>query len=94
MANANHLGYNVCKKIKGGISMSIPNDELENLVEKLNDKNKQVAKSFLSWLLEEQLDHEDDELTPQDIEAIKQARKDSEAGNMYSLEEVKRELEI
>lgn len=32
--------------------MSVPNDELENILGNLNDKNKVVAKSFLSWLLE------------------------------------------
>lgn len=60
----------------------------------LNDKNKVVAKSFLSWLLEKQLDEEDDCLTPEDIQAIEQGRLEFQNGQTKSLEDLKRELEI
>ncbi|WP_028540216.1 hypothetical protein [Paenibacillus sp. J14] len=73
--------------------MSVPNDELEQLLAHLNDKNKVVAKSFLSWLLEKQIDEEDDHLTSDDILAIEQGKLDYLNGNTKSLEDLKRELE-
>lgn len=57
--------------------MSIPNDELQKILNHLNDKNKVVAKSFLSWLLENQLDDESDYLTDQDIQAIENGKKEN-----------------
>ncbi|MBP1905708.1 hypothetical protein J2Z32_002356 [Paenibacillus turicensis] len=57
--------------------MSIPNDELQKILNHLNDKNKVVAKSFLSWLLENQLDDESDYLTDQDIQAIEKGKEEN-----------------
>ncbi|GIQ71560.1 hypothetical protein DUZ99_19400 [Xylanibacillus composti] len=74
--------------------MSVPKDELEKIINRLNDNNKVVAKSFLSWLLEKQMDSEDDQLTPDDINALEQARKEFQAGETTSLEDLKRELEL
>lgn len=74
--------------------MSVPNDELEKLLKNLNDKNKIVAKSFLTWLLEKQLDNEDDILSFDDIKAIEQARMELENGETTSLEDLKSEFEI
>lgn len=74
--------------------MSIPNDELQKILNHLNDKNKIVAKSFLSWLLENQLDDENDYLTDQDIQAIKNGKKDFDDGNTITMEDLKRELGI
>ncbi|QJD83278.1 hypothetical protein [Cohnella herbarum] len=74
--------------------MSVPNDELEQILDHLNDKNKVVAKSFLSWLLEKQIDEEDDYLTPEDIQAIEQGQLDLQSGRTKSLEDLQRELEI
>ncbi len=74
--------------------MSIPNDELEKLVKNLNEKNKVVAKSFLTWLLEKQLDNEDDVLSFDDIKEIEIARRELENGETTSLEDLKREFEI
>lgn len=74
--------------------MSVPNDELEQILDHLNDKNKVVAKSFLSWLLEKQMDEEDDYLTPDDIEAIEKGRLEFQSGQTNSMEDLKRELEI
>ncbi|MBP1155070.1 MULTISPECIES: hypothetical protein [unclassified Paenibacillus] len=73
--------------------MSVPNDELEKLIKNLNDKNKVVAKSFLSWLLENQL-KDDDVLSEDDILSIKQARYELVNGETTSLEDLKRELEL
>jgi ferritin len=69
--------------------MSVPNDELEEMVKHLNSKNKVVAKSFLSWLLEKQIEENDDILTPDEIKAIDQAREEYQAGEYYTLEEMK-----
>jgi hypothetical protein len=74
--------------------MSVPNEELEQLVRHLNDKNKLVAKSFLSWLLEKQLDDENDTLTPEDIKAIEQGRQELKNGETISLEDLRRELKL
>jgi regulatory protein YycI of two-component signal transduction system YycFG len=74
--------------------MSIPNDELEQLVKQLNGKNKVVAISFLSWLLEKQADEEDVILTAEDIEAIEQTRQELRDGQTISLEDLKRELQL
>lgn len=74
--------------------MSIPNEELVKIIRKLNDDNKIVAKSFLSWLLEKQLNDGDNYLSSDDIQALIQARKELEAGETTSLEELRRELEI
>ncbi len=74
--------------------MSVPKDELEKIINSLNDNNKVVAKSFLSWLLEKQMDSEDDQLTPDDINALEQARREFQAGETTSLEDLKRELEL
>jgi|GEM_PF-3236530 len=74
--------------------MSIPNDELDKLVKNLNEKNKVVAKSFLTWLLEKQLDNEDDVLSFDDITEIQIARRELENGKSTSLEDLKREFEI
>lgn len=74
--------------------MSVPKEELEKLLNHLNDKNKQVAKSFLSWLIEQQMDEEDDELNTDDLKAIEKARKELANGEAYSLEDIKREFEI
>lgn len=74
--------------------MSMPNDELEQLMQQLNGKNKVVAESFLTWLLEKQLDEEDDTLTFEDIEAIERARLEYKKGETVSLEDVKRELQL
>lgn len=73
--------------------MSVPDKELEQLVQNLNEQNKTVAKNFLMWLLDSQM-NEDDTLTPSDIQAIDQARKDLENGETTSLEELKRELDL
>lgn len=73
--------------------MSVPKDELEKIINSLNDNNKVVAKSFLSWLLEKQMDNEDDQLTPDDIIALEQARREFQAGETTSLEDLKGELE-
>lgn len=70
--------------------MSIPNDELEKILNHLNDKNKVVAKSFLSWLLESQLDDESDYLTDQDIQAIEKGKKDFENGKTITMEDLRR----
>jgi len=72
--------------------MSVPKDELEKIINSLNESNKIVAKSFLSWLLEKQMDSEDDHLTPDDINALEQARREFHAGETTSLEDMKREL--
>ncbi len=74
--------------------MSIPDKELEQLVKQLNRKNKVVAKSFLSWLLEKQVDEDDNTLSAEEIEAIKQAREDYKNGETISLEELKSELRL
>lgn len=74
--------------------MSVPKDEIEKIINSLNDNNKIVAKSFLSWLLEKQMDSEDDNLTPDDINALEQARREFQAGETTSLEDLKRELEL
>lgn len=74
--------------------MSVSIEELEHLLRHLNDKNKLVAKSFLSWLVEKQFDDEDDMLTPDDIKAIEQARKELNNGETKSLEDLKRELQL
>ena len=74
--------------------MSMPNDELEQIVKQLNSTNKVVAKSFLSWLLESQIDEEDDILTTRDIEAIEQTRQELRDGQTISLEDLKRELQL
>jgi predicted transcriptional regulator len=72
--------------------MSIPNDELQKILNHLNDKNKIVAKSFLSWLLENQLDDESDDLTDQDIQAIEKGKKDFESGKTITMEDLKHKL--
>lgn len=74
--------------------MSVPNNELEQILKNLNDKNKEIAKSFLTWLLESQLNNDDETLTPSDIEAIKEAKKDYKAGETTSLEDLKREFDV
>lgn len=74
--------------------MSVPNDEFENILDHLNDKNKVVAKSFLSWLLEKQMDEDDEYLTATDLEAIEQGRSELRNGQTKSLEDLKRELEL
>ena len=74
--------------------MSMPNDELERLMQQLNGKNKVVAESFLAWLLEKQMDEEDDILNAEDISAIEQARLEYKKGETVSLEDVKRELRL
>jgi len=74
--------------------MSVPNDEIKQILDHLNDKNKVVAKSFLSWLLDKQLDEDDDYLTPEDIIAIEQGRIEYQNGQTKSLEDLKRELDI
>lgn len=74
--------------------MSVPNDELEHILDHLNDKNKIVAKSFLSWLLEKQLDEEDDYLTASDLKAIEKGQLEFQSGQTKSLRDLKRELEI
>jgi hypothetical protein len=72
----------------------MPNDELVKLMKQLNGQNKVVAESFLTWLLEKQLDEEDDTLTSEDIEAIGRARLEYKNGETMSLEDVKRELQL
>ncbi|HHY67512.1 hypothetical protein [Kyrpidia sp.] len=72
--------------------MSALEQELEQLIKHLNDKNKLVAKSFLSWLLENQLDEEDDLLTPEDIRAIEQGRQELMKREAIPLEDLKRDL--
>ena len=47
--------------------MSMPNDELDKIIKSLSDDNKVVAKSFLSWLLEKQVNDDDDYLSSDDI---------------------------
>jgi len=74
--------------------MSMPNDELEQIVKQLNGNNKVVARSFLSWLLESQIDDEDDNLTSSDIKAIEQTRQELRDGQTISLEDLKRELQL
>ena len=74
--------------------MSVPNDELEYILGHLNEKNKVAAKSFLWWLLEKQLDEEDDSLTPKVLQAIEQGRIEFQNGQTRSLEDLRRELEI
>ncbi len=74
--------------------MGVPNEELEQLIKKLNDKNKETAKSFLMWLLESQLSDDEDTLTPSDIQAIERARKDLKNGETTSLENLKREFDL
>jgi len=74
--------------------MSIPNGELEKILSHLNDENKIVAKSFLSWLLENQKEEEDDYLTAADIEAVKQGQKDYRSGNTKTMEDLRSELGI
>ncbi|CAM3906949.1 hypothetical protein COLU111180_13685 [Cohnella lubricantis] len=74
--------------------MSVPNDEIEQILDHLNDKNKVVAKSFLSWLLEKQIDEDDDYLTAEDIQAIEEAQLDFQSGNTKSLEDLRREVDI
>ncbi|MFU1795391.1 hypothetical protein ACM1RC_16105 [Paenibacillus azoreducens] len=74
--------------------MSVPNEELERILENLNDKNKVVARSFLSWLLEKQMDEEEEYLTVSDLEAIEKGRIEYQNGQTKSLEELRRELDI
>jgi hypothetical protein len=91
------IGYNVrlrYNQSKGGKHMSIPNDELDKIIKKLNDDNKVVAKSFLSWLLEKQINDDDEYLSSDDIQALIRARKELEAGETTSMEDLKRELEL
>lgn len=52
------------------------------------------ASSFLSWLIEQQIEEEDEELTHDDIKAIEKARKELMDGETFSLEDIKREFEI
>jgi len=94
MEHPNLLAYNMDEKVKGVQFMSVPKDDLEQLLDNLNDKNKVVAKSFLSWLLDNQLDEDDEYLTPADIEAIEKGRIEFQKGQTKSLEDMKRELEI
>jgi len=74
--------------------MSVPNDELKQILDHLNDKNKVVAKSFLTWLLDKQYDEDDDYLTAEEIIAIEQGRMEYQNGKTKSLEDLKRELDI
>lgn len=74
--------------------MSVPNNEFEQIIDHLNDKNKVVAKSFLSWLLDKQLDEEDEYLTASDLEAIEKGRLEFQSGQTKSLGDLKREIEI
>ena len=74
--------------------MSIPNDELDKIIRRLNDDNKIVAKSFLTWLLEKQADNDDDYLSSADIQALIQARREFDAGETTSMEDLKRELDL
>lgn len=74
--------------------MSVPNDELEKILNNLNDKNKIVAKSFLTWLLEKQIDDDDNYLTADDIQAIEQGQNDYVNGKTKSMEDLRRELGI
>jgi len=74
--------------------MSVPNDELKQILDHLNDKNKVVAKSFLTWLLDKQLDEDDDYLTSEDIIAIEQGRMEYQNNQMKSLKDLKRELDL
>lgn len=74
--------------------MSVPNDELETIINNLNADNKIVAQSFLSWLLEKQLNDDEDYLSSDDINSLIQARKEFDAEETTSLEELKRELEL
>ncbi|MBA9088835.1 hypothetical protein FHR92_005380 [Fontibacillus solani] len=74
--------------------MSVPSNEFEKIIDHLNDKNKVVAKSFLSWLLDKQLDEDDEYLTASDLEAIEKGRLEFHNGQTKSLEDLKRELEI
>lgn len=69
-------------------------DELEEILDHLNDKNKVVAKSFLSWLLDKQMDEDDEYLTSSDMEALEKARNEYQNGQTKSLEDLKREFEI
>ncbi|MCE5172312.1 hypothetical protein LQV63_23825 [Paenibacillus profundus] len=73
--------------------MSVPNDELEKLISHLNNKNKVVAKSFLSWLLENQSE-DDDFLLTDDIVSINKGKQELLNGETTSLEDLKRELEL
>jgi hypothetical protein len=74
--------------------MSVPNDDIKEILDHLNEKNKVVAKSFLTWLLDKQLDEDDDYLSPADINAIEQGRHEFQIGQTKSLEDLKRELGI
>lgn len=74
--------------------MSIPNGELEKILNHLNDKNKIVAKSFLSWLLENQTEDEDDYLTVEDLKEIEQGKRDYQDGNIKTMEDLRSELGI
>ncbi|WP_010271887.1 hypothetical protein [Paenibacillus senegalensis] len=74
--------------------MSIPNDELDKIIRRLNDDNKIVAKSFLTWLLEKQADNDDEYLSSDDIQALIHARREFDAGETTSMEDLKRELDI
>ena len=74
--------------------MSMPNDELDKIIKKLNDDNKVVAKSFLSWLLEKQMNNDDEYLSSDEIQALIQAREELDVGETTSLEDLKREFGI
>lgn len=74
--------------------MSMPNDEIERIFRHLNDSNKLVAESFLAWLLEKQVDNDNEKLTDEDIQEIEQARRELANGETTSLEELKRALKI
>ncbi|MBD2843561.1 hypothetical protein IDH44_00030 [Paenibacillus sp. IB182496] len=69
-------------------------DDLNHILDHLNDKNKVVAKSFLSWLLEKQVDEEDEYLTSDDLKALEKGRIEYQSGKTKSLEDLKREFEI
>jgi hypothetical protein len=93
MVNNTMIRYN--DLYEGGYgTMSVPDEELEQLVRHLNDKNKLIAKSFLSWLLEKQFDDEEDMLSPEDIQAIEQGRQELQNGETISLEDLKREIKL
>ena len=69
-------------------------DDFHDILNHLNDKNKVVAKSFLSWLLEKQADEEDEYLTSDDLKALEKGRIQYQNGQTKSLEDLKREFEI
>lgn len=79
--------------------MSIPIEKINDLLKKLPDEDKKEVLNYTEFLIEtkkrafkeflENVPEEDEELSPEEIEALKEAEEDVKAGRVKNLEEVK-----